>query len=216
MRVSDELVRALGGIGTSTLANALDAVGFEGVVDGLAPVIPGMRCAGRAVTVLETTAARGSFSSPEFRVGEMIDAAGPGDLVVVANAGACVSTWGGTAALAAKLRAIGGLVVDGGVRDRAEIAEAGFPVFARHVTPRTGRTRVRVEAIGAPVSVAGVRVEPGDVVVADDTGIVVVPARHAREVLETARRLAAEDAEARRALEAGATFSEVMRRFGGI
>ena len=120
-------------LNTPTLANALEDLGLEAVITGLAPAGTGMRCVGRAVTVLEMTGPKGSFPAVEFKVGQMIDAAGPGDVVVVANGGAPVSTWGGTASYAAHLKGIAGLVVDGGIRDREEICEIGFPAFARTV-----------------------------------------------------------------------------------
>lgn len=216
MTVSDETIATLGDLNTPTLANALEEFGIDGVIEGLRPAGPGMRCVGRAVTVLEMTGPRGAFPSSDFKVGEMIDAAGPGDILVVANGGAPVSTWGGTAAYAAHLKGIAGLVVDGGIRDREEICDVSFPAFARHMIPTTGRTRIRVEAIGVTVTCAGVRVDAGDVIVADGTGVVCIPAGKAAEVAELAARYDADDAEARRQLESGLTFSEAMRKFAKI
>lgn len=216
MGVSDQIIAALGRLHTPTLANALEEFGIDGVMPGLQPAAPGMRCVGRAVTVLEMTGPKGAFPSADFKVGEMIDAAGPGDVVVVANNGAPVSTWGGTATYAAHLKGIAGLVVDGGIRDREEICEVGFPAFARHMIPTTGRTRIRVEAIGVTVTCAGVRVDPGDVIVADGTGVVCIPAARAAEVAGLAGRYAADDEEAWRLLAQGLTFREVMRRFARI
>ena len=136
-----DVVSRLGALATSTLANALDSVGCHvHATCDLRPVYPGLRFAGRAVTVREISGDYGRFSSEEFRVGEMIDAASPGDVIVVAAGGARASTWGGMASLAAKEIGLAGLVVDGGVRDREEIESFGFPVFARHLVPTTGRT----------------------------------------------------------------------------
>ncbi|HUF86667.1 MAG TPA: hypothetical protein VMM59_04730 [Thermohalobaculum sp.] len=216
MTVSDEVVAALGRLNTPTLANALEECDIDGVIAGLAPAGPGMRLAGRAVTVLEMTGPKGAFPSSDFKVGQMIDAAGPGEVVVVANNGAPVSTWGGTAAYAAHLKGIAGLIVDGGIRDREEICATGFPAFARHMIPTTGRTRIRVEAIGVTVSCAGVRVDPGDVIVADGTGVVCIPAARAAEVAELAGRYDADDTEARRLLAGGMSFAEAMARFAKI
>jgi hypothetical protein len=141
MTVTDEVLEALAVLATPTLANALDDVAFEGVMEGLGQMVPGTRCAGRAVTVREVAGRRGDFSSDDFKVGQVIDAARAGDILVIDNGGACVSTFGGLATLAAKVKGIGGLVADGGVRDREEMIEHAFPVFARHMTPLTGRTR---------------------------------------------------------------------------
>jgi regulator of RNase E activity RraA len=216
MSVSDETIAKLQKLNTPTLANALEECGIEGVITGLAPAGPGLRCVGRAVTVLEMTGPRGAFPAGDFKVGEMIDAAGPGDVVVVSNGGAPISTWGGTASYAAHLKGIAGLVVDGGIRDREEICEIGFPAFARHMIPTTGKTRIRVEAIGVPVTCSGIRVDPGDVVVADGTGVVCIPAARAAEVADLATRYAADDARAMEELRGGLTFREAMAKFAKI
>ena len=214
--VPDEIVARLGALYTSTLSNALEDLGLDGVILGLPPVATGMRLAGRALAVLQITGAAGDFPGSEFKVGAMIDAAGRGDVVVVANGGNQVSSWGGTATYAAKLKGIAGLVVDGGVRDREEMIEHGWPVFARHLVPTTGRGRIRVIEIGGTVTVSGQRVATGDVVVADGTGIVCVPEDMAERVLEIAEGLAADDARATEEIAAGLTFAEAMARFRKI
>jgi len=216
MNVSDEVIAALEKLNTPTLANALEDLGIEGVITGLAPAGTGMRCVGRAVTVLEMTGPRGAFPAADFKVGHMIDAAGPGDVVVVANGGAPISAWGGTASYAAHLKGIAGLIVDGGIRDREEICEIGFAAFARHMIPTTGKTRIRVEAIGVPITCSGIRVDPGDVIVADGTGVVCIPAARAAEVVALATRYAADDARAIEELRAGLTFREAMAKFAKI
>ena len=214
--VPDDIVGRLGAIYTSTLSNALEDVGEDGVILGLPSVGPGMRCAGRALCVAQTTGPAGAFPGSDFRVGAMIDAAGAGDVVVVANNGHCVSSWGGTASYAAKLKGISGLVVDGGVRDREEMIEHSFPVFSRHVVPTTGRTRIRVDQIGGTITVSGIKVETGDVIIADGTGIVCIPQARAAEILEIALTLQADDEEAVRELAGGLTFSEAMAKFRKI
>jgi len=216
MKVSDETLALLADLNTPTLANALEDLGIEGVIDGLAPAGVGLRCVGRAVTVLEMTGARGAFPASDFKVGEIIDSAGKGDVVVVSNGGAPISTWGGTASYAAHLKEITGLVVDGGIRDREEICQIGFPAFARHMIPTTGKTRIRVEAIGVPITCSGIRVNPGDIIVADGTGIVCIPAGAADEVAEMATRYAADDAQAIQELDQGLTFRQAMAKFAKI
>ncbi len=214
--VPDAIIARLGLIYTSTLSNALEDLGQDGVIFGLSPVAPGMRIAGRALSVLQITGAAGAFPGSDFRVGAMIDAAAPGDVVVVANAGQAVSSWRGTATFAAKRKGIAGLVVDGGVRDREEMVEHRLPVFARHLVPTTGRSRIRVVEIGGTVTISGQRVATGDVIVADGTGIVCIPRDKAEQVLEIAERLAADDAQAMEEIAAGLTFTEAMTKFRKI
>lgn len=216
MIVSDEIVAGFSALATPTIANALDDVGFEGVMHGLAQMVSGTRCVGRAATVRQVTGRRGDFTSEDFKVGRMIDAAGPGDVLVVDNGGHAVSTFGGLATLAAKVKGVAGLVADGGVRDREEMIELAFPVFARHMTPLTGRSRLAVTGLNEVVSCGGVRVAPGDVIVADGSGVVCIPARHAVKVLELATRYATDDADAAIELRKGLSFTEAMAKFKRI
>ena len=216
MKVSDSVLQVLGRLATPTIANALDDVAFEGVMQGLTQVVPGTRCAGRAVTIREITGQRGDFVSGDFKVGQMIDAAGPGDILVVDNGGRCVSTFGGLATLAAKVKGIGGLVADGGVRDREEMVQHQFPVFARHMTPLTGRTRLAITGINEPVSSGGVRVRAGDIIVADGSGVVCIPAEHAARVADLASQYARDDEQAATELANGLPFSQAMAKFQRI
>ena len=216
MAPTDSVLKVLAGLATPTIANALDDVEFAGIMQGMTQMVPGTRCAGRAVTILQVSAERGDYSSDDFKVGHMIDAAAPGDIVVVDNAGRSVSTWGGLATFAAKVKGIGGLVVDGGVRDREEMVEHAFPVFARHMTPLTGRSRIKVVAIGEPITCGGVRVRPGDAIVADGSGVVCIPAEHCEKVAELASRYSADDKLAEAELAKGLTFREAMAKFKRI
>jgi regulator of RNase E activity RraA len=216
MRVSDAILAGFEALATPTIANALDDVAFEGVMQGLTQMVPGTRCVGRAVTVRQVTGKRGDFTSDDFKVGKMIDAAGRGDILVIDNGGHAVSTFGGLATLAAKVKGIAGLVADGGVRDREEMIEHAFPVFARHMTPLTGRTRLAISGVNEVVACGGVRVGPGDVIVADGSGVVCIPADRAAKVLELATRYAADDAQAAGELAKGLTFSQAMAKFQRI
>lgn len=214
--VSDAIIAACAELATPTLANALDDVAFEGVLRGLNQIVPGTRCVGRAITISEVSAERGSFTSDDFKVGDMLDAALPGDIIVVDNGGRCVSTWGGLATFAAKVKGIGGLVVDGGVRDQEEMLQYRVPVFARHMTPLTGRTRLKVTGINQPITCGGVRVRSGDVIVADGSGIVCIPAEYAARVAELAARYTADDRLAEVELAKGLSFREAMAKFKRI
>ncbi len=212
-----ELVTRVGKLATSTLANALDRVGLHNnVIAQIKAVAPGFRFAGPAVTVKQSAGPFGTFDSSDFRVGAMIDAAAAGDVIVVDAGGAECSTWGGMASCAAKVKNVAGLLVDGGVRDLEEMIEFGFPVFARHMIPTTGRTRLKVEAINVPVTIDRVAVEPGDIIVADGTGAVVLPAARAEEIVDIAEPFARDDDAAVADLKAGLSFSEAMAKYSGI
>jgi regulator of RNase E activity RraA len=120
------------------------------------------------------------------------------------------------ASLAAKVKGVAGLLVDGGVRDLEEMIAFDFPVFARHMVPTTGRGRLKVEAIGAPVEVDGVVVAPGDIVVADGTGAVCLPRAGAEEILTRAEALQRDDEAAVAEIQRGLSFSEAMKKFTRI
>jgi regulator of RNase E activity RraA len=216
MVVDDKILERLKKLATPTLANALDDIGFNGVMNNLFPADPGMTLVGRAVTVQEITGPFGSFSSDDFKVGHMIDAANPGDIIVVANEGAQISTWGGMASYSAKLKGIGGLVVDGGIRDREEIVEFSFPAFSRHMVPTPGKTRIKVLSINDPVICADVRVRKGDVIVADGTGVLCIPGEHAEAITYAAEKFSADDKQAMIEMEKGLTFTEALKKFSKI
>jgi regulator of RNase E activity RraA len=203
-------------IATPTLANALDDIGFNGIMNDLHPAGIGMRVVGRAVTVQEITGPFGSFSSNDFKVGHMIDAANPSDVIVVANNGAQVSTWGGMASYSAKLKGIGGLVVDGGIRDKEEIVEFSFPSFSKHMVPTPGKTRIKVLSINEPIVCAGVRVRKGDVIVADGTGVLCIPAENAEQITLAAEKFSADDKQAMVEMKKGLTFIEALKKFSKI
>ena len=117
----------------------------------------------------------------------------PGDVIVVQAGDDRMAVAGGNVCAVAQRRGVAGLVVDGVVRDVAESRGRGFPIFARGVSPILGRQEGPGE-IGGSITCGGVRVNPGDVLVADDNGIVVVPRARAETVLRNARARAAENA----------------------
>jgi len=216
-RPDQTVIDRLARLPTATIANALDDVGKHvNCPVALRPVAAGMSFAGPAVTVEMVAGEAGTYTSADFRVGAMIDAAVAADVIVVSAQGARASAWGGMASLAAKLKGVAGLVVDGGVRDIDEMVEHQFPVFARHPVATTGRTRLKVKAINVPIEIDGVSVSPGDVIVADSTGIVVVPRADAERVAELARRYAADDRKAEAEIRIGLSFSEAMAKFKRI
>ncbi|MFB3138068.1 MAG: RraA family protein [Phycisphaerales bacterium] len=202
---------------TSTLANALDKAGLHNkIIAHIKAAVPSFRFTGPAVTVKEITGAHGDYTSDDFAVGLMIDAAQAGDVIVVDAGGAECSTWGGMASLAAKLKGVAGLMVDGAVRDLEEMIEFEFPVFSRHITPTTGRLRLKVEAINVDVVIDGVAVAPGDIIHADGTGAVCLPAGRAEDITMLAEKFAQDDAGAVEDLRAGLSFTQAMAKYRGI
>jgi regulator of RNase E activity RraA len=203
-----ELLARCAGIGTSTWSDAMDACGIDGVVRGLTQRSGEGRFAACAVTARETAGPLGAFPRTAFGVGEMIAAVGPGQVLMVDLGGAEVSTFGGLASLATVRRGAAAVIIDGACRDVDEMRAEGLWLASRSVTPTTGKTRLKLEAIGEPVTIGGVAVRSGDIVVGDDTGMVVVPRGEVDRVLAEADRMLAIDHAMERAIRAGKPFKE--------
>jgi regulator of RNase E activity RraA len=195
-------------IGTSTWSDAMDACGIDGVLRGLTQRSGKGRFAGFAVTARETAGARGQFPRSAFGVGEIIAAVGPGQVLMVDMGGADVSTFGGLASRATVRRNAEAVVIDGGCRDIDEMRSSGLWLASRSVTPTTGKTRLKLEGINEPVKLCSIAVRPGDIVIGDDTGIVVVPRGELERVLVEADKMLAIDHKMERAIDGGASFKD--------
>lgn len=215
-RVSRSMVEEFKKIPSSTLSDVLDKLGLSGVAEGIKPITGGVKVVGPAFTVIEEVGRKDAYTLEDFGVGSAIEEAEGGEVLVFSMGGARVSTWGGLASLAAKVKGLEGVVVDGGVRDVERIRELKFPVFARHVTPVSGKTRVKVVSLKKPVVCGGVLVKHGDLVVGDDTGVVFVPLEAVEEVLEEARKIEEKEASIEEGLKKGLTLSEAARRYRHI
>jgi regulator of RNase E activity RraA len=201
-------------IATSTWADALDGFSITGVVSGLHQRAGTARVAGFAVPVRETSGAFGTYSLKDFAVGRIIESLHAESILMISTEGAQISTFGALASRAAKASGAVGAVIDGACRDVEEIAAMKFWLASRHVTPLSGKKRIKVEAIGEPVSIGGVTVSAGDLVIADATGIVVVPRSAIGDVLEEARRIHALDLQIEGELRSGKTFTAATSAAG--
>jgi regulator of RNase E activity RraA len=200
-------------VGASTWSDTLDRMAAgNSVLDGLSQRSGSGRIAGPALTVKLAVGELNEYPLAEFAVGKFLDVIEPGAVVVIDMGGACVSTFGGLAAQKAIARGARGVVVDGACRDVAELIASGLWVASRHVTPRSGKMRVRVEGVNVPVTAGGVQIDPGDCIIADETGIVRVRAVQLPEVLERAEELESRDRAFAQSLSAGETFSSLAAR----
>ena len=199
-------------IPTSTWSDALDALGIEGLVEGVPQRSGTGRFAAWATTARIAIAPRDTYDKGVLGVGRIIDAVPAGGALMVDMGGAPVSTFGGLAARAAARKAAAAIVIDGACRDLDEVMETGLWLASRHVTPRTGKTRGRLETVGEAITVGGVRVEAGDLVVGDATGLVVIPRGRVAEVLAIAETRLATDLAVEEGLRAGLTFAEAAAK----
>ena len=148
---------------------------------------------------------------------EMIDNSKPGEVgVIVMENGLDVAAIGGLMATAAKSRDMAGMVLDGGVRDVAEIRALGLPVYSMSITPATAVSRWASVANNIPVQCGGVTVNPGDIIVADEDGVVVVPKAKAAEVLKRAQEIDEREVKMVPFIKQYKSLSEVVKKFNRI
>ncbi len=202
-RPDQELIEGFKALGDASgiVSDIMDAMGIVGAVAGsvLKPTLPGSIIVGPAMTLRNTVLVGHPNDNAKARRNGMAEIeahnlAEAGDVLVIEGVPG-VSNMGGISAQVAKRQGEVAAIVSGGVRDLAHSRRVGFPVWATEVSPITGKWRIETIEINGPVNIEGIRVNPGDIVVADDTGVCFVPRERAWEVLELSRKqAAAEDA----------------------
>ena len=209
-------------VDTATVADVLDALGLpdQGLAPQFAPYpANAARMGGWAYTIRgKMTRYAGSGDPQKMKA---VDGLGRGELAVWSGEGWGVCFFGELIALGMKRRGCAGALVDGGVRDIEWIEKRRLPVYARYHTPVQSIGRWRVTAWQLPVDMPGahskrVRVKPGDFVLADADGVIVIPARVAEKVLEQAERLTAKEVRIRRDLGSGASLEDVLKKYGHV
>ena len=199
-RPSKELIDQFRGIGTATVH---EASGRKGAVDcAIKPIARGVRLCGPAFTVQ-------CHPGDNLMLHKAIERAQPGDILVASVQGYYeAGYWGGLMATSAVAKKIGGLAIDGSIRDSAEIIKMGFPIFCRGFCIR-GTTKTVLGLINHPILFGGVLVHPGDLILGDDDGMVVVERMECESVLEKSiKRIEAEKTKAEK-LRAGISSMEL-------
>ena len=195
-RVADDVLARYRALGDATCAvsDALDEFGIRGAVAGsrLVSTIPGARLIGTALTIRNSLRQDDpviAASRKDNRMAEIEchNLAEPNDVLVIQGASG-VSNMGGVGTKIGKRQGEMGAVVDGGVRDVGQSRELGYPIWSTERTPVTGKWRLEAMEINGPVVLCGIRVEPGDLVVADDTGVCFVPRERIMDVLAFAEK----------------------------
>jgi len=200
-------------LATSNLSDALDRVGIARcAVVGIVPRWGRTKVIGRAMTIRMTAA--GAVPAVAHLGVDAIFNSKPGDVIVIDNRGDLHNNcWGEILAMGAKMKGVSGVVVDGAVRDVDACETFGFPVHARGTVPNTARGRIVQEAWNVPVRLGDAPVRPGDVIVADVNGVVVIPIERLAEVVQAAEDIMAKELAMIQALESGESILEVDRRF---
>jgi len=211
-----EAFRNLGDL-TGTVSDVLDQLGIAGAVPAaiLRPTDPRARIVGRALTVLNRARKESvpeAVATKKSGLGE-INAhriAKPGDVLVIQGL-PNVSSLGGTSASVGKRQGQIGAVVDGGVRDVDHSRAIGYPIWSSSVTPITGKWRVETAGVNVAVKIAGITVNPGDIVLADECGVCFIPQQRAAEVLAIAQRWTVWEEDRLKRLDAGIPLEEFVK-----
>ena len=202
-RATDELMARFRGVGTGPVCDALGR--FAAMDYPIKPLDPAMQLVGSALTVWT----RPCDNIAVYRALEM---AQPHDALVIATNGYTTnSVWGELTTLVAHARDLAGVVTDGVVRDSREIIGIGLPIFARGLTPNSPFKNGPAQ-INVPITCGGIAVKPGDIIVGDADGVVVVPLEKAEPVLEQVAAIRTKEAGIRAEIEDGAPIPSAMAR----
>jgi 4-hydroxy-4-methyl-2-oxoglutarate aldolase len=193
-RADAATVDALAALGSATVHEAMGRTGYVGA--GIRPIQQDGAIAGSAITV-------SCAAGDNLMVHAAIEQAQAGDVIVVVPVTDSPHGFiGELMATQMQVRGVRGYVTSGGVRDTAELRSMGFPVWTAHISAQ-GTVKDTAGSVNVPVVLGGVVVHPGDIVVADDDGVTVVPRRHAGQALAAARKRAEKEAANRRRYAAG-------------
>lgn len=206
----DDIVENFKKLDTTAISDALDRLGIRGGCQGILPQVPGTKAVGRAFTVRYRPC-----GITKGTVGDFLEDVEAGQVVVLDNGGRTYGTvWGDIMTVYAIRKGISGTIIDGVCRDLPKILDLKYPIFTRGRFMVTGKDRVEVDAINVAVSISDIVVKPWDIVVADDTGVVIVPSERAEEVLKIAKEIDEAEKEILELIEKGVSLKEARSKVG--
>lgn len=207
--MTQAIINRLSKLDSCAVSDALDGRGLQAVALGIGALSIQRRISGRAVTIQLGTA--DGRPTTRHLCTSAVEASGKGDILVIAHGGRTdVAGWGGILSLAASVRRIEGVVIDGACRDIDESREMQFPVYGRCAVSVTARSRIIEYSWNVPIRFAGVEVCPDDLVVADGSGVAFIPAREAEAVVAAAEQIVEKERRMAADVIAGKSVSVVM------
>lgn len=207
--MTDRNVERAARIDTATLSDALDKLAIAGQCLGIKPLSQSLRLSGRAFTLFYAP------TGPGGTVGDFIDDVPEGAVIAIDNGGRPDATvWGDILTMCAHTRKLGGTVIDGACRDTHLALVLSYPMYSRSYSMRTGKDRVQLEATQVVVNIGDARVRPGDILLGDSDGVVVIPKEREDEVLKIAEGIEAAEARIRDAVKSGMRLDEARKQHG--
>lgn len=205
-----EVVEGFKNMDTASVSDAMDKLGIPCGLKGIKPVVRGRKVCGEAFTVHYVPC-----GMEKGTVGDFIDDVKEGQVVVIDNSGRDYCTvWGDIMTFTATQKKIAGTVIDGVCRDVDGIEKMEYAIYTKGTYMVTGKERVQVDAINVPVSMSGVQVRPGDLILGDDSGVIAVPAEKAEEVLKIAQNIEATEQKIIAEVKCGSSLKDAREKLG--
>jgi 4-hydroxy-4-methyl-2-oxoglutarate aldolase len=208
-RPDKRLIEGFREVSTANISDALDKLRVKGGCKDILPIVDNKKIVGPAFTLKYMPV------GPEpGTVGDYLEATKQGDIIVIDNGGRTYCTvWGDLLTFTAQKLGVSGTVIDGVCRDITRIRELDYPIFVRGRFMVTGKGRVQLEGVNIPVTISNVSVSPGDIVVADDSGVVIIPFARAEEILQLAKEISEAEELIEKAVGKGIPLSEARKQF---
>jgi 4-hydroxy-4-methyl-2-oxoglutarate aldolase len=214
--VSAELSGRLARLYTGAVADILDELGFRNqcLPAAIRPLDPRMKVAGPVFTIRGRAMPPGERPDPRLRQLDMLEAIFPGAVIVIdpGDEQRCAH-WGELMSNMALQKGARGCVINGGLRDSAQILELGFPVFRVFHSPLTAAVRWEITDFGTPLSIGGVDVMPRDYVLGDIDGVLVIPAAVVEKVVATAEEVCRKESIVRGELQKGGSIRQLFDKY---
>jgi regulator of RNase E activity RraA len=210
IKVDRTIVEGFKKFDTTSVSDALDRLGITGGLLGIRPIVESVSFCGQAFTVHYVPC-----GVEKGTVGDFLDDVEPGQVVVLDNGGRTYCTvWGDLMTINASQRGIAGTVIDGVCRDVPGIKKLQYPIFTKGCYMVTGKDRVQMDGVNIPVAISGVQVKPGDILLGDDTGVLVVPVERAEEVYRVSLEIAQKEEIIEKEVRSGVSLREARAKMG--
>jgi 4-hydroxy-4-methyl-2-oxoglutarate aldolase len=214
--MSSDLRERLARLYTGAVADILDELGFRNqcLPAAIRPLEPRMKVAGPVFTIRGRAMPPGERPDPRLRQMDMLEAIFPGSVIIIDPGDETrAAHWGELMSNTALQKGATGCVINGGLRDSAQILELGFPVFRVFRSPLTAAVRWEISDFGTPLSIGGVDIMPGDYVLGDIDGVLVLPAAVVEKTVATAEEVCRKETIVRGELQKGASIRELFAKY---